>query len=58
MADRFVVSGTQIAMLKQIEDKKERIKLLNEIIENQYVGFSRNTLLADCKRIKDKWEVD
>lgn len=54
--DRILVSGTQISMLKQIENDKERIKLLNEIIEKQYIGFSKNSLLIDIKTLKGKKE--
>ena len=64
MGSRFLISGVQLGvMIGTLEDleiadkfnyKKETLKLLKEIMENQKVGVSDKVLQADCLKIEQK----
>ena len=53
MAGRYLVTGVQLGMLIGIEEQKDRQVLVNEIEDNQYVGYSRKDIKEDCKEVGD-----
>lgn len=52
MSERYMVTGVQLGMLQALNDKYERAKLIEEIIENQYIG----NLCAECDNDCDEDE--
>lgn len=53
MSERYMVTGVQLGMLQALNDKYERAKLIEEIIENQYIG----NLCTECDNDCDEDEV-
>lgn len=49
MAGRYIITGVQLGMLYSIDDKEKREKLINEIIDNQFIGNSENHILKDVE---------
>ena len=49
MAGRYLVTGVQLGMLLALEEKKEREKILNKIMTDQFVGTSEKSIEEDCK---------
>lgn len=54
MSERYMVTGVQLGMLQALNDKYERAKLIEEIIENQYVG----NLCPGCNSEYDEDDED
>ena len=55
MAGRYLVSGVQLGMLKALseKDKSKFNELIEEIIENQFIGNSFDHLEKDVERLSD-----
>ena len=51
MAGRYLVTGVQLGMLKALEDKAERDKLVDDIINDQFVGNSDQDIKDDVREI-------
>jgi len=51
MGERYLITGTQLGMLEALDSSIERHKLVEEIIENQFVGNSENNITIDVKRL-------
>ena len=58
MANRFLVSGVQLAMLKGIlksvsmgQDLEPGLQLINDIIENQWVGNTSTSIETDVNHL-------
>jgi hypothetical protein len=47
MAGRFLVTGTQLGMIKAFLKDKDALKMIDEIIEDQFVGNSDKSILDD-----------
>lgn len=62
MAGRYLITGVQIGMLKsmiKIGEKKLSNKQLDDIIKDQFVGNSKNSIKEDIRKWKEKtWETD
>lgn len=62
MAGRFLISGTQLGLIKSfvlMKETKEATKQLDDILNNQFVGVSHNTLQEDVEKWKEiPWEPD
>lgn len=54
MAGRYLCTGVQLGMLMAMENSDDRKKLLNEIIEKQYVGHSHESVEKDVQDISEK----
>jgi hypothetical protein len=53
MAGRYLITGVQIGMLIAMKDEVERLKLLKEIEDKQFVGESDRDILDDIKVIRE-----
>ena len=51
MAGRYLVTGVQLGMLLAINSKEEKEKIINNIIEEQFIANSGNDIKEDCKII-------
>jgi mannose/fructose-specific phosphotransferase system component IIA len=57
MGARFIVTGVQLGLLITAnQEKKENIveKLIDNIIDKQYIGTSSQTIEGDAEMIKSK----
>ena len=54
MAGRFLVTGVQLGMLKTLAkfDRTTFEDLIDEILNNQCVGLSKNSIQEDVEKIK------
>jgi hypothetical protein len=52
MAGRYLVTGVQIGMLKADLSKEARDKVLDEILENQFIRNSHTSLDHDVKTLR------
>lgn len=51
MGGRYYLTGVQLGILMSNLDEKERMKILNEIMNNQYLGdTSRELDLSELKQ--------
>ena len=50
MGDRYLISGVQLGSLLVLE-QEGRQKIIDEIIEKQYVGDTKNSVVIDAKRL-------
>lgn len=46
MGNRYYLTGTQLGMLMRLQDEKERMKILNKIMNNQCLGNKARRALA------------
>jgi hypothetical protein len=53
MGGRYVISGVQIGMLQALPYQEARDKVLDEILQNQYIGESDKNLDYDVKTLKE-----
>jgi hypothetical protein len=56
MAGRYLISGVQLGLLKSlalIKDTEEVTQQLDDILTNQFVGNSENSLKEDIKKGKE-----
>lgn len=55
MAERFLVTGVQLGMLKSLMkySLSEARDLINDIISTQNVGYSTNDVKDDVQKIKE-----
>lgn len=62
MAARYLVTGVQFGLLKSclqgFLSKEEGNQLINEILEDQFVGNSNNEIKDDVKFLSDNWEIE
>jgi len=49
MSERYVLSGVQLGLLIEL-DKESRKKLINEIIDRQFIGNSKNNIEKDVEK--------
>ena len=54
MAGRYIITGVQIGMLTALKNSEDRKKLLNEIMDKQYVGHSHESIEKDVQDISEK----
>ncbi len=54
MAGRYLTTGTQIGMLKTLEGE-EKLKVIKEIEDNQFIGNSANNVKDDAKEMFMKY---
>jgi len=50
MGERYFITGVQLGMLVSIRESKERNKLMEEIIENQFICNLNNNEIKDFER--------
>lgn len=55
MSERYLITGVQLGMLKYL-DKESKEKLIDEIIEKQFIGNSCNHILVDVDKLYYKNE--
>ena len=53
MAGRYLVTGVQLALLNETDDKKKRSDFINEITEKQFIGNSDNDVVDDTNMMID-----
>ena len=56
MAGRYLISGVQLGLLKSlslINDTEEFTNQLDDILTNQFIGNSENSLEEDIKKGKE-----
>lgn len=54
MGERYLITGVQLSMLHILKTEEEREKLVDEILDKQYVGKTNNTNIEkDAKRIAE-----
>jgi hypothetical protein len=53
MAGRFLVTGCQIGMLAALPKRKDRLKLVDEIVEKQFVTTSDQPVEEDANWLFD-----
>ena len=56
MAGRYLISGVQLGLLKSltiIKDTEEVTNQLDDILNNQFIGNSENSLKEDIKKGKE-----
>ena len=53
MGSRYVVTGVQLGVLKGLikHDKEDADQLLNEIIDQQFIGESTKDILEDVSQL-------
>jgi len=51
MTERYLVTGVQLGMFFAFDDKKQREELMDEIVENQFLGNSKKKIEDDVKSI-------
>ncbi len=51
MGARYIVTGVQVAMLKSVMPKADRDKVLDEILEEQYIGESTFPIDYDAEKL-------
>ena len=51
MSERYLVTGVQLGILKAIEDKADIHNLIDNIIDNQFVGNSTKDIKDDVRTI-------
>ena len=42
MGGRYFLTGVQLGLLMRLYDEKERMKILQKIMDNQYLGETKN----------------
>lgn len=52
MGERYLVSGVQLGMLVATPSQEERQKIVDKIIDDQFLDNSKNTLEKDFERLK------
>ena len=53
MAGRYLVTGVQLAMLATLPDKKDRLELTDDIVDNQWVSNSTDPVEKDADKLAD-----
>jgi len=54
MAGRYLVTGVQLALLNGLQDAKEVKKMIDEIIDNQFICNTDNTdVIKDAKMMHE-----
>jgi hypothetical protein len=53
ISERYVISGTQLGMLIALSDKSERKKLVDEIIDKQFIGNSDKKIMVNVTDLSD-----
>ena len=56
MSNRYVVSGVQLGMLfsKEAATSEDRSDLYQEILKEQWIGFSETNVKEDASHLLDK----
>lgn len=49
--ERYLINGVQLGMLIAINDSEKRKKVVDEIIDKQFVGNSNNSVEQDCEKV-------
>lgn len=55
MSERYLVTGVQLAMLTETENKEERKKLVDEIVDKQFITNSEFNILTDVETVTRMW---
>ena len=53
MAERYLVTGVQLGMIKALssKDPDSVTKLVDEIVKSQFLGSSNNSIQEDCHQL-------
>jgi hypothetical protein len=51
MSERYLITGVQLGMLKLLKTEKERNKLIDEVLDKQFLGNSKKDIAEDTKSI-------
>lgn len=50
ISERYIITGVQLGLLYVEPNEKKRKKLVDEIIDKQFIGNSENKVTEDCKK--------
>lgn len=56
MGERYLITGVQLGMLAEIDDKVERKKLAEEIIDKQFITRTENNIEFDVETVQQEYE--
>jgi hypothetical protein len=56
MGNRYLVTGVQLGMLIGLDSQKDRQSVVDEILSDQYVGESINSIMIDAQRMVFAWK--
>lgn len=51
VSERYIISGAQLGILLASDDKLTRCKLIDEIVDKQFIGNSNQNVKRDVKNI-------
>lgn len=51
MSERYLVTGVQLGMMQALQTEKEREKLVDEIVDKQFISSSGQPIEADVTNI-------
>lgn len=57
MGERYLVTGVQLGMLKALKDEADVHHLIDNIIDNQFVGNSIRGIVDDVRTVEKIIEV-
>jgi len=52
MAGRYLVTGVQLGMLIGQDKPEDRQELVDNIVKDQYVGYSKKPIKEDVKNVR------
>lgn len=53
MSERYILTGVQLAMLSEIDDRSRRKEIMEEIIDKQFIGNSNNNIIKDVEKLNN-----
>ena len=57
MSERYLVSGAQLGTLLALEEKEQRQKIVDEIIDKQFIGNSDTNIVDDASSVANWWNL-
>jgi|APFre7841882654_1041346.scaffolds.fasta_scaffold555652_1 hypothetical protein len=57
MSERYLVTGVDLAMLITELEKNKRQKIVDEIIDKQFIGNSDTNIVDDASSVANWWNL-
>jgi hypothetical protein len=57
MSERYLVTGVDLAMLITELERNKRQKIVDEIVDKQFIGNSDTSVIEDAKSIANMWNI-
>ena len=58
MGERYLITGAQLGSLQAINNELERKRIIDEIIDTQFIGWSSNSVDKDADILYNNWSFE